>query len=318
MLIEQKSVPARVSGLDLLRAAAILCVMRFHTSGLQLPLAGVARYGWMGVDLFFALSGYLIASQLFKTYLAGRTSLYPRAPLRHFYIRRACRILPAYLVVLTLYFAVPVFREEPGIASLWSFLSFTENFVIDYANSQAFSHAWSLCVEEHFYLLLPVILALLLRWRSARIALSAGAGVLLGGMLLRWLLWRHLSHIDDPDDYIVAYIERIYYPTYTRLDGLLVGVCLAATKWLRPARWAVAVRHADAFLGGGTARGRRFHMALLRPIFTPRDGLRFPVDVSRVRCPDRSCRHRKINSLPPQHSRRAMDRGTRLQSLPHP
>src|SRR5262245_24641419 len=124
----------RVPGLDLLRGVAIVWVMLFHTRGMGLPLDSVAAYGWMGVDLFFVLSGYLIGSQLLKPYLdQGRTSL------GRFYLNRALRILPAYWFVLLLYFSIPVFREAEGISPAWHFLTFTQNFLIDYAHDKAFS-----------------------------------------------------------------------------------------------------------------------------------------------------------------------------------
>jgi peptidoglycan/LPS O-acetylase OafA/YrhL len=104
----------------------------------------------MGVDLFFVLSGYLIGSQLLKPFRSGE---HPR--LWDFYRRRLYRILPAYLAVLALYFLVPVWREQDGISPLWQFLTFTENFFVDYAKNEAFSHVWSLCVEEHFYCCCP-------------------------------------------------------------------------------------------------------------------------------------------------------------------
>jgi peptidoglycan/LPS O-acetylase OafA/YrhL len=116
------SSPARLPGLDTLRAIAIVAVMLFHL-GWLLPksFAPVSRFGWMGVDLFFVLSGYLIGSQLLKPYLAGETP-----SIAGFYRRRIYRILPAYLFVLSLYFTLPVWREEDGISPLWQFLTFTE------------------------------------------------------------------------------------------------------------------------------------------------------------------------------------------------
>src|ERR1700761_1526054 len=97
---------ARLHGLDTLRALAIALVMIFHLQEV-LPerLLPIASVGWIGVDLFFVLSGFLIGSQLLKPYLEGG-----RSRLGEFYRRRAYRILPAYLCVLVLYFAVPVWR----------------------------------------------------------------------------------------------------------------------------------------------------------------------------------------------------------------
>ena len=107
----------RVPGLDLMRGIAILWVMLFHFRFMiSMPhaLYWPARYGWMGVDLFFVLSGYLIGSQLMRPYLKGSTP-----SLAGFYFRRAFRILPAYLTVLSLYLAIPGFREAPGLSPTW-------------------------------------------------------------------------------------------------------------------------------------------------------------------------------------------------------
>lgn len=95
----------RLPGLDVLRAVAIVWVMLFHSwviGGLSQPFEGLQNTGWMGVDLFFVLSGYLIGGQLLRPLSNG-------LPLdfRTFYLRRSFRILPAYLVVLGLYFLAP-------------------------------------------------------------------------------------------------------------------------------------------------------------------------------------------------------------------
>ena len=138
---------ARIRGLDGLRAIAIVWVMLFHSW----VVGGLGRWdamaspGWMGVDLFFALSGYLIGQQVFAPLARGERFSYAA-----FYTRRAFRILPAFLVVLAAYVALPLLRESPHLPPLWTLLTFTQNLVVDYQHERAFSHAWSLCVEEHF------------------------------------------------------------------------------------------------------------------------------------------------------------------------
>ena len=228
----------RVPGLDLMRGIAILWVMLFHFRFMiAMPHAFYwpARYGWMGVDLFFVLSGYLIGLQLLRPYLTGSTP-----SLAGFYFRRAFRILPAYLTVLALYFAVPGFREAPGISPAWQFLTFTENLRINYAVDRAFSHVWSLCVEEHFYLVLPLLILILMRKPRFGKALALILGILVFGIFIRGYIYLHQLRpllLAGDDAFYLRYTERIYYPTYTRLDGLLVGVVLACIKTFRPLWW---------------------------------------------------------------------------------
>jgi peptidoglycan/LPS O-acetylase OafA/YrhL len=238
------STSARLTGLDTLRAIAIVAVMIFHLAGL-LPesFETVSRFGWMGVDLFFVLSGYLIGSQLLKPYLVGE-----KPTLADFYRRRIYRILPAYLFVLSLYFMLPVWREQDGISPLWQFLTFTENLFVDYSIHQAFSHVWSLCVEEHFYLLLPLLVLSMMRRPSLRkTATLLVSAVLLGIFLRAYVLFHELQPL-GADNAGVKYIEHIYYPTYTHLDGLLAGVTLALIKTFRPAWWAVVAQKGHSSL----------------------------------------------------------------------
>ena len=145
---------SRAPGLDLLRAVAIVWVMYYHAQIMDLVPDSdqVARFGWMGVDLFFALSGFLIAGQLLRPFARGLRPNYPK-----FFARRLLRTLPAYLAVVALYFLIPAVRERPNIQPLWQFLTFTMNLFVDQSTMHSFSSAWSLCVEEHFYLVFPLI-----------------------------------------------------------------------------------------------------------------------------------------------------------------
>ena len=235
-----------------MRGLAILWVMLFHFHFMMtLPhvLYWPARYGWMGVDLFFLLSGYLIGSQLLRPYLRGG------APsLGGFYFRRAFRILPAYLTVLTLYFAVPGFREAPGISPAWQFLSFTENFRINYAVDHAFSHVWSLCVEEHFYLVLPLLVLILMRKPRFGSTVALILAILAFGIVVRGYIYLHQLKpllLAGDEDFYLRYTERIYYPTHTRLDGLLVGVVLACVKTFRPLWWGKMMSRGYVMLTAG-------------------------------------------------------------------
>jgi peptidoglycan/LPS O-acetylase OafA/YrhL len=227
----------RVPGLDLLRAFAIVWVMFFHawTLGLGTPWLAGTRFGWMGVDLFFALSGYLIGRQ-WLTALQRRT-----ASFGDFYTRRALRILPAFLVVVGAYFLLPSWREQAAIQPLWQFLTFTENLLFDASTPKAFSHVWSLCVEEHFYLGFPVLAWAVARRPSARLTALACLGVLALGLVCRATAW--FGFVESAEHEGAAFFERIYYPTFARLDGLLAGVLLAIVEVHRPAWWSSAMQH---------------------------------------------------------------------------
>ena len=231
----------RLPGLDLLRAIAIVWVMLFHSwivGGLSTIFAGVQSSGWMGVDLFFVLSGYLIGGQLLRPLKNGVA-----LDFLSFYICRSYRILPAYAVVLAMYFLLPGFNREGPLAPPWEFLTYTLNIFIDYAHEPAFSHAWSLCVEEHFYLVFPLIAWLLTRRPTVGKVLLVAIAVVAFGMALRGVLWLHGHE---------RFLELIYYPTWCRLDGLLAGVLLAALQTYRPAAWSWCQKHAnDVILPAG-------------------------------------------------------------------
>lgn len=242
----------RLPGLDLLRAWAIAWVMLFHSyvvGGLGEHWAWFGNDGWIGVDLFFVLSGYLIGYPLLASQARGEPLAW-----RAFYRRRALRILPAFLAVLAVYVAWPALREAPGLAPAWQFLSFTLNLLIDYEHDKAFSHAWSLCVEEHFYLLFPWLAWWLARRPSLGRALAVGLAVVLLGMAARGYVWLHamapVREVPGPA-FGLRFVEGIYYPTWARLDGLLAGVALAALRVGRPLAWAWLQRHAGAVLAAG-------------------------------------------------------------------
>lgn len=196
-------------------------------------LVGIRTYAWLGVDIFFVLSGYLIGTQLFKE--ISRTG---GVDLKSFYLRRAFRIFPAFFVVLGLYAIFPVLRDAPTIQPIWSFATFTVNFDFDPRVGRAFSQAWSLCVEEHFYLVLPLLVLLLHRRISVGWTLAIAGAMVGGGMLLRYTLWESqvgtLVDADKLRDAFAVYLRDLYYPTYTRLDGLMFGVLLAAARFFKP------------------------------------------------------------------------------------
>jgi len=218
----------RQPGLDLLRALAIIVVVIYHAAlfGFKLP-GRVDRFGWIGVDLFFVLSGYLIGGQLLASLARGRS-----INLGRFFARRALRIIPAYFAILAIYIFLPSWREYPEMSQpLWKFLLSVQN--IGLHGGTAFSHAWSLAVEDQFYLCLPFILLFVNRWRPA--AFIIPCAIVLSGIPLRAFLAS--QNLVENGVAFPGFQVWIYYPTWTRLDPLVFGVVLAAIEKFRPEWW---------------------------------------------------------------------------------
>ena len=219
----------RQPGLDLLRALAIIVVVIYHAAlfGFKMP-GRVDRFGWIGVDLFFVLSGYLIGGQLLTPLLRNQ-----RMNLGRFFARRALRIMPAYFAILAIYFLLPSWREYPDMSQpLWKFLFSIQN--IGLHGGTAFSHAWSLAVEDQFYLVLPFLLLFLCR--RPRMAIIVPCLLVAGGIALRAFLAAQNPSVDGGVSFR-GFQAWIYYPTWTRLDPLVFGVALAAIEKFRPEWW---------------------------------------------------------------------------------
>lgn len=227
-----EKVQSRALGPDVLRSLAILLVILVHLPVEATP-PSLVGHAWLGVDVFFVLSGFLIGTQLFRE--VARTG---RVDLKSFYLRRAFRIFPAFFVVLGLYAIFPVIWDASTMQSVWSFATFTVNFDFDPRVGRAFSQAWSLCVEEHFYLVLPLLVLILHRRISMGSTLLIAGAMVGGGMALRYTIWESqvgvLVAADKLGDAFAVYLRDVYYPTYTRLDGLIFGVILAAARFFKP------------------------------------------------------------------------------------
>lgn len=213
----------RLQGLDHLRALAIIFVFLFHyfilSGGQPAWLPDAASFGWTGVDLFFVLSGFLIASQLF-----GDIKKRQQISFRDFFLKRFFRIVPAYLVTVGLYFYIPFFREKESLPPLWKFLTFTQNIGLNLKDNGTFSHCWSLCVEEHFYLFLPLLLIFLQRCKLLQRSYLVLIAFFVLGFILRYISYNnfYLPHSQSEAPWMYWY-RFIYYPTYNRLDGLVHG-----------------------------------------------------------------------------------------------
>ncbi len=237
-----KNIQDKFYGLDHLRALAILFVFLFHYPSLELP--NIVNFGWTGVDLFFVLSGFLISFQLFSQINRGQ-----KISLKEFFIKRFFRILPSFWVTVCIYFFIPFFREKELLPPIWKFLTFTQNIGLDLKYFGTFSHAWSLCVEEHFYLLLPIILILLVYLKCFEKAYWLLIALFLFSFVIRIYSFNKifLPKIEAEDSW-VYWFKYIYYPTYNRLDGLLIGVSIAVVYQFLPTIWNRIEKNGNQFL----------------------------------------------------------------------
>jgi len=224
-------------GLDGLRAFAVIAVMLYHA---ELPWIGG---GFLGVEVFFVISGYLITTLLLaEWHQQGRINLVG------FWLRRARRLLPALylLLVVTLAFAVVFLPGEvarlrdDALAAFayvtnWHLILGEQSYFETVGRPSLLQHLWSLAVEEQFYLLWPLLLTVALwgvapmrRWRRRRLALFIALAGAVGSALLMATLYQPGV---DP--------SRVYYGTDTRVAGLLFGATLAFV-WApgQTSRWA--------------------------------------------------------------------------------
>jgi len=244
--------------LDGIRAFAVAAVVLFHAG-----VTGVSG-GFLGVDTFFVLSGFLITSLLLTERL--RTG---RIGLTAFWMRRVRRLIPGLLVmlaatVMTGHYLLDgdelgLLRTDAlaalGYVANWRMIFRGTGYVAATAIPSPLQHTWSLGIEEQFYLLWPVLVAGLLGWlavRKARWILAICCAV--GAIASAWLC----AHLYQPDS-----ISRAYYGTDTRAQALLVGAALAAV--LAPATAGPTVRRRTGQRRTGrcrVGRSRRHGVAL--------------------------------------------------------
>lgn len=202
--------------LDGLRGVAILLVVFYHNFG----FINYFFFGWLGVDLFFVLSGFLITDILLKT---------KDSPgyLRNFYIRRVLRIFPLYyLTLITFLLIIPAFNTNAlGLnyyvrnqAWFWTYL---QNWLFIFhptpASTNILTHFWSLAVEEQFYLIWPFVILL---FKKPKGLIYLLLGLLLSVISLRFILW----------EYKIEHLAYFNLYTFSRIDGICIGSLLAVLR----------------------------------------------------------------------------------------
>lgn len=226
--------------LDGLRGISILAVLAYHS--------GLVSGGFVGVDLFFALSGFLITRLLVAEHAkAGRIGLLA------FWARRALRLLPALAaavglaVVVSRWIGMPL--EPTWIAAT---LLYASNLLIGFGHVYPIgllSHGWSLAMEEQFYLVWPPLVAWAMRWGVR------GVGVVAAILSLAPAIWRSVYVVGHPGN---PYSDpelwtRVYFAPDMRFDAIALG-CLAGAGWSffgAPGRRADLVALGAGLLGAG-------------------------------------------------------------------
>lgn len=221
-MAEHKHIPT----LDGLRAVAILLVL-LHMGGLRPTidnqhmlgsfLAILMDSGWIGVQLFFVLSGFLITTILLKT--NNRDTF---KTLLNFYIRRALRIFPLYYSSLAILFTLAItLNEAPewlknSFLHKWHFIFYLSNWITPFIDP-FMGHFWSLAVEEQFYFIWPILVLLINRNKLIWLCII---------LIIQAPIFRICIHLwQNP------HIELVEYTwTPARLDGLLIGALLAILR----------------------------------------------------------------------------------------
>ena len=205
--------------LDVLRTVAVLMVILSHLPAPPAGAAGVVvavgeffrTYGGMGVDLFFVLSGFLVSGLLFREYLSTG-----RARVGRFLLRRGFKIYPPFYVFLIV---TVLLRLQRGDLLTRMDMLCEALFVQNYG-PHVWSHTWSLAVEEHFYILLALIVLALQRY-VRRDSLAAIPAIFIGTVTavttVRWISFMTLPYSN----------EALRFPTHLQIDSLFFGVLIS-------------------------------------------------------------------------------------------
>ena len=242
----------RFKQIDILRAIAVFLVLGRHMTSCPSDSSGFlhqvtriwAQGGWIGVDLFFVLSGFLVSGLLFREH-----EKFQELHIGHFLIRRGFKIYPPFWLLIGFTVIVLTLRHQPfPLRGLVSELFFVQNY-----GASIWGHTWSLAVEEHFYLLLAFGFYMLTKCRPAQpftLIPAAFIAIALLSLILR-IFWASQSAYDH---------KTHLFPSHLRLDGLFFGVLLSYWFHRHPIEFlSIAQRFRHLLAGIG--------MLLLSPAF---------------------------------------------------
>lgn len=212
----------RLLCLDVLRASAIFLVLFNHMYAPPRSMPEIARkgfvlldhIGWIGVDLFFVLSGFLVSGLIFREHI--KTNKFRVA---NFYIRRGLKIYPSlyFLVLVSIIVQSNVFDDPPATTDILGDLLFLQNYI-----GAVWGHTWSLAVEEHFYILLPLVLmflALSFKGTSNPFRLIPAFFIFVAIVELGLRIYTNLSYSYTAGTHM--------FRSHLRFDSLLFGVLIS-------------------------------------------------------------------------------------------
>jgi len=198
----------RIVGLDILRSVAILLVLFRHS---QLWTNPLYDFGWLGVDLFFVLSGFLVSGLIFKEYKRRE-----KLNIKRFLLRRGFKIYPAFYIFLAGSIIIEHYRDGfvPTIPDLLGEIFYLQSYL-----SHIWTHTWSLAVEEHFYLTLALFSFIGYKTRTIE-RKKFVIPFLIGLIILSFCLRFNVSYPYRNEPFFA------FMATHLRSDGILIGVLI--------------------------------------------------------------------------------------------
>lgn len=212
----------RLESIDFLRGIAVILVIFRHTPNLEklqeyeivyAPLKFLSQGGWIGVDLFFVLSGYLVSSLIFKEMINNNSFNISR-----FLIRRGLKIYPAFYFFLFSTLTLQLlFNRDVQFLNLIGELTYLQNYI-----GHMYPHTWSLAVEEHFYILLSLVSFIFFKYKKYNLYWIISISII----IIFVPLLRHINFVLNTFSF-----ENHIFPTHLRIDSLALGVFISFIKF---------------------------------------------------------------------------------------
>ena len=209
----------RIKGLDFLRGIAIILVLFRHS---QQTSSNLFFFGWLGVDLFFVLSGFLVSGLLFQEYIKNE-----KVNLKRFLIRRGFKIYPPFYFFVFASLCIPILAQDVhyNMTLLRNELLYLQSYL-----PRIWLHTWSLAVEEHFYICMAIFIFISVKWKLLR-KKNGIIFFLLALLVLSFNMRLNLSNFHRHENF--GFME-----THLRSDGIVIGVLMSYlyyfTDWVRP------------------------------------------------------------------------------------